>query len=82
MVLSVGNTRRPATAALFIQWALTDGQELYAENDWVPARASEGKDEGDVVVLDVKAISAQEQRWANEYATLVRRGELVPEEDD
>jgi iron(III) transport system substrate-binding protein len=78
----VESTRRPATAALFIQWALTDGQKLYAANDWVPARPSEGKDEGDVVVLDVKAISAQEERWASEYATLVRRGELVPEEDD
>lgn len=35
---------------------------------------------GSVVVLDAKAISAQEERWAKEYGELVRRGTLVPEE--
>ena len=76
------DSRRPATAALFIQWALTEAQELYVQNGWVPAITSLQKQAGfEQVVVDVKAISADEQRWAAEYDRLVRRGTVVPEED-
>ena len=75
------HSRRPATAALFIQWALTEAQELYVQNGWVPAVTSLQKQAGfEQVVLDVKAISADEQRWAEEYDRLVRRGTVVPED--
>ncbi len=74
------NSRRPATAALFIQWALTDAQELYAQNGWPPAQTSLQSQEGfEQVVMDVKAIAADEKRWAAEYDHLVRRGTVVPE---
>ena len=75
------NSRRPATAALFIQWALTDAQELYAQNGWPPAKTSLQSQEGfEQVVMDVKAIAADEKRWAAEYDHLVRRGTVVPED--
>lgn len=75
------SSRRPATAALFIQWALTEAQELYAQNGWVPARTSLQSREGfEQVVVDVKAISANEKRWATEYERLVRRGTIVAED--
>ena len=75
------HSRRPATAALFIQWALTEGQELYVQNGWVPARTSLQAQAGfEQVVLDVKAISAHEMRWAAEYDRLVRRGTVVAED--
>jgi iron(III) transport system substrate-binding protein len=77
----VAGARRPATAALFIQWALTEGQALYAENEWVPARRiGAAKDDLEQVVLDVKRIAAEEQRWIEEYNRLVRRGTLVAED--
>ena len=77
----VAGARRPATAALFIQWALTEGQALYAENEWVPARRiGATKDDLEQVVLDVKRIAAEEQRWIEEYNRLVRRGTLVAED--
>jgi iron(III) transport system substrate-binding protein len=75
------NSRRPATAALFIQWVLTEAQELYAQNGWVPARTSLQSREGfEQVVMDVKAIAADEKRWVAEYDHLVRRGTVVPED--
>ena len=59
------NSRRPATAALFIQWALTEAQELYAQNGWVPAQTSLQSRAGfEQVVIDVKAITADEKRWS------------------
>ena len=75
------NSRRPATAALFIQWALTEAQELYVQNGWVPAQTSLQSRAGfEQVVIDVKAISADEKRWIAEYDRLVRRGTVVPED--
>ena len=77
------NSRRPATAALFIQWALTEAQELYVQNGWVPAQTSLQKRAGfEQVVIDVKAISADEKRWTAEYDRLVRRGTVVPKKTD
>jgi iron(III) transport system substrate-binding protein len=77
----VANARRPATAALFIQWALTEGQALYAENAWVPARRTgDPVDDLEQVVLDVKRIAADEERWIEEYNRLVRRGTIVAED--
>jgi iron(III) transport system substrate-binding protein len=75
------SSRRPATAALFIQWALTKGQELYAQNGWVPARTSLQSREGfEQVLVDVKSIAADEKRWVAEYERLVRRGTIVAED--
>ena len=73
-------TPRPATAALYIQWALTAVQDLYAEDGWVPVRrAAASAPDFEQIVLDVKAITANEKRWSTEYDRLVRRGTLVPE---
>jgi iron(III) transport system substrate-binding protein len=75
--VGVGSAR-PATAALFAQWALTEGSSIYEENGWLPARGATTRVDGvDSVVLDVKAITADEERWRDEYDRLLRRGSLV-----
>lgn len=76
----VKGTPRPATAALYVQWALTEMQERYAKDGWVPVRsAAVSAPDFEQIVLDVKAITADEKRWADEYDRLVRRGTLVPD---
>jgi iron(III) transport system substrate-binding protein len=73
-------TTRPAGAALYIQWALTEVQDLYAADGWVPVRrAAASAPDFEQIVLDAKAITADEKRWSDEYDRLVRRGTLVPE---
>ena len=71
---------RPATAALYVQWVLTAVQDRYASDGWVPVRgaAASGR-EFEQIVLDAKAITANEKRWSNEYDRLMRRGTIVPE---
>jgi iron(III) transport system substrate-binding protein len=63
----------PATAALFVEWALTkDGQQAFVDAGYTSVRR-DLQHAGDVaaVPIDVEAIAADEERWQSEWEAIV-----------
>lgn len=75
------SSEHPATAMLFVDWMLADGQALVLENGLTPSVMPDGSDPlGGVKVLpvDVKQLLDEGQEWSARYAEVLRGGEQLP----
>jgi iron(III) transport system substrate-binding protein len=73
----------PATAMLFMDWYLEEGQALILENGLTPSVMPDGSDplEGlSVVPVDVDQLLAEGQEWSDRYDEIVQNGEILPED--
>jgi iron(III) transport system substrate-binding protein len=69
------DTDCPATALLFVEWTLTDGQGLLAELDYTPANTTvEGAFPEDVetILVDVEALIQERDKWEALYEQIIR----------
>ena len=69
------DTDCPATALLFVEWTLTDGQSLLAELDYTPANITvEGAFPEDVetILVDVQALIEERDKWEGLYEQIIR----------
>src|SRR5919106_752809 len=69
------DTDCPATALLFVEWTLTDGQSLLAELDYTPANITvEGAFPEDVetILVDVEALIRERDKWEGLYEEIIR----------
>lgn len=74
----VRNAPNPASAVLFAEWLLSDGQEVLAEKNIDPTREDLlDTGDADVRVMDVTQYVAVQEEMAAEYEKLVRTGERV-----
>jgi iron(III) transport system substrate-binding protein len=73
----VNGVRHPATAMLFQDWILTDGQDTLAKLKLTPARKDIA---GDLakrgIFVDLRSLSAGEQEWTDRYEKLTRLGKV------
>jgi iron(III) transport system substrate-binding protein len=76
-------SEHPATAMLFMDWYLEDGQALILENGLTPSIMPDGSDPLaglEVVPVDVDQLLSEGQKWSDRYDEVVKGGELLPEE--
>ncbi|MGH3385329.1 MAG: ABC transporter substrate-binding protein [Nocardioidaceae bacterium] len=69
----------PATAMLFMDWVLEEGQQVLVDEGLTPA-ITEGKDplEGlEVIPVDVERLLKEDARWSKEYDDLLADGEVI-----
>jgi iron(III) transport system substrate-binding protein len=77
------SSKHPATAMLFMDWYLSDGQALILENGLTPAIMPDGSDPLgalEVVPVNVQQLLDEGTEWSNRYDEVVRGGELLPED--
>jgi iron(III) transport system substrate-binding protein len=68
------SAEHPAAAVLYVDWLLTDGQELLKRLEIDPARRDlAGQAQADVPV-DVNAVAASAEEWSDRYDRLLRLG--------
>ncbi|MEP6976615.1 MAG: extracellular solute-binding protein [Thermoleophilia bacterium] len=73
-VALVRGSEHPAAAMVFAEWLLSDGQELYGGLDLEPARADLARKlPGRRIVVDLRSLSATQQRWSDMYDRVVAR---------
>jgi iron(III) transport system substrate-binding protein len=76
--------KHPATAMLFADWLLGDGQKVLVEEGLTPTVPPPGtKDvlEGlETVDVDVEKLGENEEEWSDKYDKLVENGEQVEEQ--
>ena len=72
----VRNAPNPAAGALFLEWMLTEGQEVLARNNIDPARADLLDLGAEVRVLDIEAYLAEEEEFVTKYEELAGVGEI------
>jgi iron(III) transport system substrate-binding protein len=73
----------PATAMLFMDWYLEDGQALILDNGLTPSVMPDGSDPLaglEVVPVDVDQLLEEGQEWSDRYDELVQNGEILPED--
>jgi iron(III) transport system substrate-binding protein len=66
----------PATAALFVEWALTEeGQRAFVDAGYTSVRKDLQK-HADVasVPIDVEALAANEEKWQSDWESIVKEG--------
>jgi iron(III) transport system substrate-binding protein len=76
------SSTHPATAMLFMDWMLSDGQKVILDNGLTPALMPDGTDPlGHVEVLpvDVQKLLTEGKQWSDRYDEVVRGGEQLPE---
>jgi iron(III) transport system substrate-binding protein len=73
----VSGVQHPATAMLFEDWVLTDGQDTFAKLKLTPARKDLA---GDLstrgTFVDLKSLNASVQEWTDRYEELTRLGKV------
>jgi iron(III) transport system substrate-binding protein len=71
----------PAAALLFVDWLLTEGQQVIVDLGLTPSIEPEGlKDplEGvEVVPVDLDKVMNEQKQWSDRYAALLAKGEQV-----
>jgi iron(III) transport system substrate-binding protein len=73
----VNAVQHPATAMLFVDWILTDGQEVFQKLKLTPARADLAGGLGQRgIFVDLESLSAEEQEWTDRYEDLTRLGKV------
>lgn len=78
-VAPIRNTPRPATALLFTDWLLSDGQEVLQELQLDPAREDLSAT-ADIEQIIVELGSPDEMdTWNDRYEELTKLGETIPE---
>lgn len=75
-------SEHPATAMLFMDWYLEDGQALILENGLTPSVMPDGSDPLaglEVLPVDVQQLLDEGQMWSDRYDEVVQGGEQLPE---
>jgi iron(III) transport system substrate-binding protein len=77
---------RPATALLFIEYMLTDAQQMMADNNFIPLMAEGAPNplEGyDVIFQDTATLIEEESHWRPLYEEVLReaKGEVLTDEE-
>jgi iron(III) transport system substrate-binding protein len=70
----VNTARHPAAALLFMDWFLTDGQEVLERNQAVPARRDLARADAAESLIDVERYSRDRSQWAERFDRLLRLG--------
>lgn len=71
----------PAAALLFVEWLTTDGQDVLAEYDILPARKDFIRDpEAEQILIDVDDYVKRADEFEEDYEQLTRLGEKVEDE--
>jgi iron(III) transport system substrate-binding protein len=74
----VSGARHPATAALFVEWLLGDGQKLLAQERLDPAREDLATTKSaEEIRVDLDSYIANQDEWTARYEKLVQMGEEV-----
>jgi iron(III) transport system substrate-binding protein len=76
----VKNGEHPATAILFVDWILTDGQKVLQEFALDPARSDLATTpNAQEVLVDLEDLIANQEEWTDRYEQLVELGKVVEE---
>jgi iron(III) transport system substrate-binding protein len=76
------SSEHPATAMLFMDWMLADGQAVILDNGLTPAVMPDGTDPlagHEVLPVDVQKLLTEGNDWSARYDEVVRGGEQLPE---
>jgi iron(III) transport system substrate-binding protein len=74
----VRGAQHPATAVLFMEWVLSDGQETLKEFNLDPARADIVTTPGaEEIFVDVESYIEEQAEWTDRYEQLVTLGKVV-----
>jgi len=77
------SSTHPATAMLFLDWMLSDGQKIILDNGLTPAVMPDGTDPLaglQVLPVDVQQLIDEGSEWSARYDEVVRGGEQLPEQ--
>ncbi len=77
----VRSARNPAAAMLFVDWIITDGHALLAEEETDPARKdlALGPGANELLPVDLDSLLDEQDEWTDRYERLFALGEKVPE---
>jgi iron(III) transport system substrate-binding protein len=68
----------PATAMLFMDWLLTEGQQVIADEELTPAIDESGSlDDVNIIPVDTDALLNESDKWSAEYDELLSGGEVI-----
>ena len=68
----------PATAMLFMDWMLTEGQDVIVEEQLTPAIDESGSLDGvSIIPVDTDALLNESDKWSAEYDELLSGGEVI-----
>ena len=69
----------PATAMLFMDWLLEEGQQVLMDEELTPAITDEEDplDGVEVIPVDVERLLNESDRWSTEYDELLATGEVI-----
>lgn len=70
----VETARHPAAALLFMDWFLSDGQEVLERHQAVPARRDVARSDAAESLIDVERYSRDRREWAERFDRLLRLG--------
>ena len=76
------SSKHPATAMLFMDWYLKEGQALLLDNDLTPSVMPDGSDPlagVSTIPVDVQQLIDEGKKWSDRYDEVVQGGELQPE---
>lgn len=76
------SSEHPATAMLFMDWMLEEGQTIILENGLTPAVMPDGTDplaDLEVLPVDVQQLVDEGKQWSDRYDEVLRGGEQLPE---
>jgi iron(III) transport system substrate-binding protein len=68
----------PATAMLFMDWLLTEGQQVISDLQLTPAIDESGSlDDVNIIPVDTDALLNEADKWSAEYDELLSGGEVI-----
>jgi iron(III) transport system substrate-binding protein len=76
------SAKHPATAELFMDWYLEEGQQIILDNDLTPSIMPDGSDPlagNEVLPVDVQQLLDEGSDWYDRYDKLVQGGEQLPD---
>jgi iron(III) transport system substrate-binding protein len=79
----ISSTEHPASALLLLEFILTDGQSIMAENGLAPANktvdvAGAFSDDWEVIPLDVEKYAAEQDKWDSLWEEIVTDAGMTP----
>jgi iron(III) transport system substrate-binding protein len=76
----VRNAPNPAAALAFVEWLLSDGQDVLNDNNIDPARQDlQDFGDADVRIFDIEEYLADQEEFAGRYEELAQLGEVIEE---
>jgi iron(III) transport system substrate-binding protein len=76
----LSSSKRPATAMLFMDWFLEEGQQALLDNGLTPAVMPDGSDPlgaVEVVPVDVEQLLEEGEEWSARYDEVLKGGEKI-----